>query len=81
VLILAAAALAKVGAKRLNPVGGGAHDTKKPRPGKALLHLRDFCFYNLARSDKGNENDKLLRPGDALAAEGNIFDRQRQLVP
>jgi hypothetical protein len=80
VLVLAAAALAEVRAEWFDPVGGGSHDTKKPGPGEALLYFRDFSFHDLARSDKGNENDKILRPGDAFATEGNIVNRQGQLV-
>ena len=80
VLILAAAALAEVRAKRLDPLGGGSHDTKKPRSGEALLYLRHFHFHDLARSNEGYEHDKFFRPADALATERNIVDRQSQLI-
>jgi hypothetical protein len=80
VLVLAAAALAEVRAERFDPVGGGGNDTKKPGPGEALLDLRDLRFHNLARGDEGNEDDKVLHPGDTFAPEGYIANRQGQLV-
>jgi hypothetical protein len=80
VLVLAAAALAEVWAERFHPVGRGTHDTKEPGPGEALLYFRDLRFDDLARSDEGNEDDKILHPGDTFSAEGDITNRQGQLV-
>src|ERR1039458_4622770 len=79
-LILATAALAEVRAARFDPVGGGSHNTKEPSPGEALLYFRDLCFHDLALGDERNEDDKVLHPGDPFATEGNIANRQGQLV-
>jgi hypothetical protein len=80
VLILAAATLAEVRAERFDPVGRGSHNPKKPSPGEALLYFRDLRFHDLAPGDERNEDDKVLHPGDPFAAEGNIANRQGQLV-
>jgi hypothetical protein len=61
-----------VRAERFDPVGGGNYDPKKPGSGEALLHFCDLRLHDLPRSDKGNEDDKILKPGDSFAAEGNI---------
>src|ERR1035438_9412277 len=79
-LILATATLAEVRAERFDPVGGGSHNTKEPSPGEALLYFRDLCFHDLALGDERNEDDKVLHPGDPFATEGNIANRQGQLV-
>jgi hypothetical protein len=81
VLILATAALAEVRAERLDPIGRGGHDPKHPGPGEALLYFRDLRFHDLARCDEGDEDDKILHAGNPFAAEGNIANRQGQLVP
>jgi hypothetical protein len=80
VLVLAAAALAEVRAEWFNSIGGSRHDTKQPGPGEAPLYLRDFHFHDLARSDEGNEDDKILSPGNAFATKGDVVNRQGQLV-
>jgi hypothetical protein len=79
-LILATATLAEVRAERFDPVGGGSHNTKEPSSGEALLYFSDLRFHDLALGDKRNEDDKVLHPGDPFAAEGNIANRQGQLV-
>src|ERR1019366_7858764 len=55
VLVLAAAALTEVRTKGFDPVSGGGHDAKKPRPGEPFLHLSNLRFHYLAYSDERSE--------------------------
>jgi hypothetical protein len=80
VLVLAAAAQAEVRTEWFNSIGGSGHHTKQPGTGEAPLYLGDFRFHDLARGDEGNEDDKILRPGNAFATEGDVVNRQGQLV-
>jgi hypothetical protein len=80
VLILAAAALAEVPAERFDPIRRGSKDADELRASKSLLHVNNFRFYDLARSYKGDENDKIIPSRHSFSPEGNIIHPQGQLV-
>ena len=79
-LVLATAALAEVGAERFDPVGGGSHYAEESGPGKSLFQFRNFRFHYFAPGHERDENDKIFHARHPLAPEGDIANRQGQLV-
>lgn len=77
-LILAAAALAKVTATGLNALGRWLNYLQQSGAGEALLYFRHLGFHEFPGSHPRHEHDEIAEPGNALAAESNVFNRQRE---
>ncbi len=80
VLILAAAALRKITAFRRDALRRRRDDAQQFRPCKILFDLRDFNFHRLAHNHERHEDDKIINPPDAFAAESKVVDDQGNLV-
>jgi hypothetical protein len=80
VLILAAAAFAKVTALRSNAVGRGLDDANQSRAGEVLLHFGELGFDLFAEHDERNKHDKLLQSADAFAAKGDVRDGENDAL-
>ena len=76
VLILAAAAIAKITALRLDALRRGLHHAHQPRAGKILFDLGDFRFDDFAHEHERDEHNEVVQPRDALAAERDVRDGQ-----
>src|SRR5438034_6117748 len=81
VLILAAAALAEVTARRRNAFGRGFQDSEQPRSRKLLFHFDDFDFDIFPHHDKRDEEDEVIHARQALAAEGDVANRDGESAP
>ena len=79
-LILAAAAISKITAQRLDSFWRGLNDAQEPGPGETLFHLDHFGFHDFANDHKRHENNEIFEPRHAFAAECNVAYRQRQSI-
>jgi hypothetical protein len=80
VLVLAAAAIAEVGAGRLDAVGGGAEDFEDAGAGVVFLHLGQFDAELFAGGGEGDEHDELVDATDGIAAVGDGVDGEFDLL-
>ncbi len=81
VLILAAAADAKVFAARFDPLGRGLQHLEEPRARILPLELGDLDGDSLPGDHERDENDEVIQAADPLAAKGQIAHLQCQLRP
>ena len=81
VLILAAAALSEVTARRRNAFGRGFQDSEQPRSRKLLFRFADFDFDFLAYHHERDENDEVIHTRHALAAEGDVANCDGESAP
>src|ERR1043166_184300 len=80
-LVLATATIAEIWAERRHPFGRRTQNLQKPATRKALLDLRNLRFDQLTQSDEWDKDDEILQARDTLAAERNILNFKRALVP
>src|SRR2546427_94432 len=76
VLESATAAATEVGARRLHPVGRGRLQGLDYRPPESRARLDHPHAYPVAGDRAAHENDVTLSPAHALAAEGEVVNRQ-----
>ena len=79
-LILAAAADAVIFAAGLLALGRDLQHFEELCPRVLALDLGDLGRDFFARNRKGNEDDEILHPADALAAKGQVADFQGQFI-
>jgi hypothetical protein len=79
-LVLTASALTEVGAAGTDPAGGGFQDAEESGAGELFFDLSDFGFDDLTGDDEGDEDDQRLVSGNALAAEGEVFDGELEHI-
>ena len=80
VLVLAAAARAKVRATRLHTFGGRLNHAEQPGTRKILLHLAQFRFHHFPGNHERNEHDEIVNAPDTFTAEGHVGNLQRQFL-
>ena len=73
-LVLTAAALAKITARGRNAVRRWLKNPQQTRPRKALFDLDQLNLHLLAGRDKRHKNNKITSAPDAFAAEGDVVD-------
>lgn len=80
VLILAAATVAEVTALRRDTMGRRLEHLDQLRAGELFFDLGEFRLHLLAGNNKRNKHHELIHPAHALAAEGDVGDRQRHTL-
>jgi len=80
VLILAAAALAKVTARRLDALRRRFFDLQQLCPRKMLFDLDNLDFGNFTHEHERDKYDKIVHAANALAAKRDVADGQTQPV-
>ena len=80
VLILAAAAFAKITAGRFDTFRRWFFDTKQFRPRKIFFDLRDFDLDGFPHEYKWDKHDEIIHTPDAIAAKRNVVNGQNQFI-
>ena len=79
-LILATAALAEVPAGRFDPLRSRGNNPEELGARESLLQLRHFRLDHFAHGHERNEDDEIFHARHPFAPEGNVANRQGQLV-
>lgn len=80
VLVLTAAAIAKITAWRQNPLGGRFQNLDQLCPGKTGFDLRQFRFHFFAMRDEWNKDDKVAQPPHPFAAESDVVNDESDFL-
>ena len=80
VLILAAATIAEIAARRLDALRRRPRYALQAGAGKIFLHLHDFRFHRLAHQHERHKYDKIIHARHAFAAERDVANGQSQLI-
>ena len=79
-LVLAAAAVAKIAASGPDALRGWLDYPQKPRASKSLFQFSDLRFDNFATGDERNEDDKIIDSADAFSAKSSIVNCQNHFI-
>jgi hypothetical protein len=80
VLVLAASTFAKITARGLDTSGRRTHHAKETGTGESLFEFGDLSFDDFTQGHERDEDNKIIKPGDALAAESDILDGQGDFI-
>ena len=80
VLVLAASTFAKITALRPDTSGGRAHDANQSGASKSLFDFDYLRFDDFTEGDEWDKDNKIIKAGDAFAAEGDILNGQGDFI-